>query len=174
MSAIFVMLVLLTSLVSVGQAQTLANYTFSTNTTGSLEDLSAGSTVIMSGNNDDAGGSVQPIGFDFYFMGVRYSHFSANSNGQMTLAHTSSGATAIASQQSSLAANTVTLSPFSGDNGVNNGIRIKVLGTAPNRKLVVEWNQFYVNFVNLTNAGEYAGLVKRNLRCYQLCIRRDI
>jgi len=134
-----------------GQAN-INNLVFATNTNGSLEDLSSGSTVIMSGNNDDLGGTVTPIGFPFVFMGVAYTHFSANSNGQMTL-HTSAGATAIASQQSSLGLGTVTLSPASGDNEVNNGIRIKVIGSAPNRKLVVEWNQFYFNFVNLTNAG---------------------
>ena len=43
-------------------AQTIANYTYSTNTNGSLEDLSVGSTVIMVGNNDDAAGTTTAIG----------------------------------------------------------------------------------------------------------------
>jgi hypothetical protein len=134
------------------QAQTIANYSYTTNTNGSLEDLSVGSTTIMTGLNDDAAGTNTAIGFDFNFMGVKYTHFSANSNGQMML-HTSGAATPAASQQSSLVANTAILAPMTGDNEVGNGIRIKVIGSAPNRKLVVEWNQFYVYFTNLTNAG---------------------
>ncbi|MGL2964930.1 hypothetical protein ACSVH2_13990, partial [Flavobacterium sp. RSB2_4_14] len=133
-------------------AQTLANYTYATGTNGSLEDLSTGATEIMTGRNDDVGGTVTPIGFVFPFMGQGYTHFSANSNGQMML-HTSAGATAAASQQSSPSAGLAILAPMTGDNEVGNGIRIRVFGSAPNRKLVVEWNQFNVNFVNTTNAG---------------------
>ncbi|MFY7732013.1 MAG: beta strand repeat-containing protein, partial [Bacteroidia bacterium] len=149
LSTVVLLLLLGTNLLN---AQTLANYTYATGTNGSLEDLSTGSTNIMIGNNDDAAGTVTPIGFDFLFMGLRYSHFSANSNGQMML-HTSSSATAAASQQSTPTAGLAILAPMTGDNEVNNGIRIKMLGTAPNRKLVIEWNQYYVNYVNLTNAG---------------------
>ena len=133
-------------------SQTLANYTYATGTTGSLEDLSAGATTIMTGRNDDTGGTVTAIGFTFRFMGQIYTHFSANSNGQMML-HTSASATAAASQQSAPSAGLAILAPMTGDNEVGNGIRIKVIGTAPNRKLVVEWNQFTVNFVDTTNAG---------------------
>ena len=149
-----VMTLLLLSFVT-GQrtwAQSLANYTYATGTTGSLEDLSSGATAIMTGRNDDTGGTVTAIGFNFVFMGQVYTHFSANSNGQMML-HTSASATAAASQQSSPSAGLAILAPMSGDNEVGNGIRIKVIGSAPNRKLVVEWNQFNVSFTDITNAG---------------------
>ena len=149
--AVFVLLLSLTFGQHVG-AQTLANYAYSTGTNGSLEDLSTGATTIMTGRNDDLGGTVTAIGFNFPFMGQVYSHFSANSNGQMLL-HTSAGATAAGSQESALVAGRAILSPMSGDNEVGNGIRIRVFGTAPNRKLVVEWNQFTVGFVDVTNAG---------------------
>ncbi|MEM0543480.1 GEVED domain-containing protein, partial [Flavobacterium sp. j3] len=149
--AVFVLLLSLTFGHHVG-AQTLANYAYSTGTNGSLEDLSTGATTIMTGRNDDLGGTVTAIGFNFPFMGQVYSHFSANSNGQMLL-HTSAGATAAGSQESALVAGRAILSPMSGDNEVGNGIRIRVFGTAPNRKLVVEWNQFTVGFVDVTNAG---------------------
>jgi trimeric autotransporter adhesin len=152
MKKIYLMLFAVMMLATGSFAQSIINYTYTTNTNGSLEDLSIGSTTILPGNNDDASSTVAPVGFDFFFMGVRYSHFSANSNGQMTF-HTSLGATPIGSNVSSLGATSVTLAPFAGDNEVNNGIRYKVLGIAPNRKLVIEWNQFYVNFVNITNAG---------------------
>ena len=151
----WITLLLLFLSLTIGQiagAQNINNYGFTSGTDGSLEDLSTGSTTIMTGVNDDTGGTVTAIGFDFWFMGVKYTHFSANSNGQMKL-HTSASDTAAASQQSSPVANTAILAPMTGDNEVGNGIRIKVIGSAPNRRLVVEWNQYYVNFVNLTNAG---------------------
>lgn len=133
-------------------AQSIVNYDFSFSTSGSLEDISSGATTLLTGVNDDVATTVQPIGFDFWFMGVKYTHFSANSNGQFRF-HTSAGAPAIASNVSTYSASTVTLAPMSGDNEVGNGMSFKVIGTAPNRRLVIEWNQFYVNFVNITNGG---------------------
>ena len=133
------------------QAQSISNYAFTNGTNGALEDLSLGSTSYLVGNQDDAAGTVQSLGIDFIFMGTKYTHFSANSNGQMQL-HTSSTATAIGTNVST-ALNTAILAPFTGDNEVNNGLRFKVLGTSPNRTFVLEWNQFYINYVNLSNAG---------------------
>ncbi|WP_432671743.1 T9SS type A sorting domain-containing protein [Flavobacterium sp. SM2513] len=132
-------------------AQSISNYAFTSGTTGSLKDLSAEGTSYLIGVNDDAAGTVQPLGFDFIFMGMKYTHFSANSNGQMML-HTSSTATAIGTNVST-ALNAAILAPFTGDNEVGNGMRFKVIGTAPNRTFVLEWNQFYVNYQNLSNAG---------------------
>ncbi len=135
------------------QAQSIVNYAFTSSSSGTLEDLSSGATSIMTGNNDTAATSVQPIGFDFWFMGTKYSYFSANANGQFRL-HAASGDSAISSGSiTSYTAGTNTFALFSGDNEVNNGIRMKVVGTAPNRKLVIEWNQFYVGWADLTNAG---------------------
>ncbi|UPT70010.1 MAG: GEVED domain-containing protein [Flavobacterium sp. JAD_PAG50586_2] len=147
-----VLLVLLSLTVSQRSwSQSITNYVFASNTNGSLEDLSSGSTSYLTGNLDTAAGTVQPLGFNFTFMGTSYSHFSANSNGQMAL-HTSSGATAIGTSVTT-AAGTAILAAFTGDNEVNNGLRFKVIGTAPNRTFVLEWNQFYVGWANLTNAG---------------------
>jgi len=133
------------------QAQSISNYAFTNGTNGTLVDLTLGSTSYLAGNLDDAAGTVQALGFDFTFMGTKYTHFSANSNGQMQL-HTISTATAIGTNVST-GLNTAILAPFTGDNEVNNGLRFKVLGTTPNRTFVLEWNQFYINYVNLSNAG---------------------
>ncbi|PDS24608.1 Ig-like domain-containing protein [Flavobacterium branchiophilum] len=133
------------------QGQSIGNYAFETATTGTLQELSSGSTSYLAGNQDDASGTVQEIGFNFIFMGVSYTHFSANSNGQMQL-HTSSTATAIGTNVSTAAGSAI-LAPFTGDNEVNNGLRFKVIGTAPNRTFILEWNQFYVSYYNLSNAG---------------------
>ena len=134
-----------------GFAQSISNYAFATGTNGSLEDISTGNTSYLSGVLDDTAGTVQALGFDFLFMGVKYTHFSANSNGQMRL-HSSSTETATGANVST-AANTAILAPFTGDNEIGNGMRFKVLGTAPNRTFVLEWNQFYVFYSNISNAG---------------------
>ena len=137
------------------QAQNIANYTFSTNNNGSLDDLSTGSTSLTTGNNDSYASGVTAIGFNFTFMGVVYTHYSVSSNGQVML-HTSSGATALGSTTyyTSYTSSTALLAPMSGDNEVNGGIRFKLTGTSPNQKLVIEWVQFYAYYTpNLTNAG---------------------
>ncbi|WP_026976493.1 T9SS type A sorting domain-containing protein [Flavobacterium tegetincola] len=147
--ALLLLMLLLSS--GFGFAQSIANYAFATGANGSLQDLSIGSTSYLVGNLDDAAGTVQPLGFNFLFMGTSYTHFSANSNGQMRL-HAGSGEAAIANNVTA-AANAAILAPFTGDNEVGNGLRFKVVGTAPNRTFVLEWNQFYVFYTNLSNAG---------------------
>ena len=139
----------------VGWGQSTANYTFSYITNGSLVDISVGATSLMSGNNDDAGSTLQNIGFTFYFMGTPYTQFSANSNGQLRLGSTLVGGSAI----STYSASVPILAPMGGDNEVNNGMSFKVTGTAPNRVLVVEWNQFYVWYTNISGAGNMQALL---------------
>lgn len=135
------------------RAQSIANYAFSTSTSGTLEDLSTGATSIMSAAvHDDDATVVTALPFNFVYMGVSYSHFSTNSNGQF-LFHTSAGATAIGGSSQTPAAGTPLLFPMSGDNELAGGIRYKVIGSAPNRKFVLEWTQFYVYFTNINNAG---------------------
>jgi hypothetical protein len=134
------------------RAQSIANYAFSTSTTGTLEDLSVGSTSIMTAAvHDDDVTTVNPLGFNFTFMGVTYSHFSANSNGQFQF-HTSGSATAIGANVTP-SAGVPNLFPMTGDNELSGGIRYKVIGSAPNRKFVLEWSQFYVYYTDITNAG---------------------
>jgi len=134
--------------------QSTANYTFSYAFNGSLEDISSGATVLLTGNNDDNAGPVTNIGFTFYFMGTAYTQFSANSNGQIRL-----GSTQISGSSTSYTASTAILGPMSGDNEINNGMTCKVIGSAPNRILVIEWNQFYVYYTNITGAGNMQALL---------------
>lgn len=141
---------------SVGiMAQSTANYTFAYSYTGSLVDISSGATVLLTGNNDDAVSAITNIGFNFVFMGIPYSQFSANSNGQIRLGSTSVGTTGITSYSASVPI----LAPMSGDNEINNGMTCKVTGSAPNRVLVIEWNQFYVYYTNITGAGNMQALL---------------
>ncbi len=130
------------------------NYTFSSSSSGSLDDISTGATSLLTGNNDDVASIVTAIGFNFVYGGVSYSHYSVNSNGQLQF-HTSSGASAIIGTNiTAPAANTAYLFPMAGDNEVNGGIKYKLTGSTGNHKLVIEWNQFYIHYTpNLTNAG---------------------
>ncbi|RYE10300.1 MAG: fibronectin type III domain-containing protein, partial [Sphingobacteriales bacterium] len=134
-------------------AQQMSNYAFSTATNASLENLNGnGETFLLPmGNYDTQSSAVAPIGFPFYFMGGAYSYFSANSNGQFQL-HKTAGESAIPTSTTP-GAGFARFGLFGGDNEVN-GIKYKVIGTAPNRTLVIEWTQFYVYWTpNLENAG---------------------
>jgi hypothetical protein len=136
------------------QGQSSANYTF-TSGTSTLNSMT-GSTpmpgiTVFPADDDDS--TVVPIGFNFIYMGSYYSHFSVNSNGQMRL-HTSAGATAIStSSVTSYAASTVTLAPMAGDNETGTGMSYLVSGSAPNRKLIIEWNNFYANWTDPQTSG---------------------
>src|SRR3954454_20979487 len=48
-----------------------ANYTFSTTTSGSLTNMSSGTTTLINPDQDDLASAVTLIGFDFVFMGAR-------------------------------------------------------------------------------------------------------
>ena len=135
--------------------QVASNYTFATATNASLTDMSAGTTTLVGANLDDTASAVQNIGFDFYFQGVRFSQFSANSNGLIRL-----GAVAVqgGSPYKPLAqAGQSLITPFGSDQRtvVTTGkVHFKVIGAAPNRTLVVEWLNMQSNF----NAGGTADL----------------
>ncbi len=129
---------------SMGWGQSTANYNFTFGA--STLNAMTGSTSLMTGVQDDTGSTVFPIGFNFIYMGNVYSHISVNSNGQVRL-HTSSGATAIGgSAVTTYASSTVTLAPMAGDNETGNGMNYLVTGSAPNRKLIIEWNNFYAYY----------------------------
>lgn len=129
-------------------SQTMAEYTFSTATNGSLEDMSTGTTNLLSiaGHDDDAS-AVTSIGFSFAFGALSFTQFSVNSNGQMRL-----GATAISGTSRDTAVGQSLLIPISGDNYTTTvgKIHYKLVGSAPNRKLVVEWNNVRIPYSTST------------------------
>ncbi|MCC2547241.1 T9SS type A sorting domain-containing protein [Hymenobacter sp. BT175] len=132
-------------------AQSTANYTFTTSSTGSLADMSGGTTDALATGvyRDDDASAVLPIGFTFVFMGTPYTQFSVNSNGQLRL-----GATAISGTNASPSSGQAILAAFGGDNAMQATGRIayKVLpGT--NRSLVVEWTGLRIPYVATPGAG---------------------
>jgi hypothetical protein len=123
-------LVLLLSCVSavaaMGQTISAAKYPFSTTTGMSLEDMSSGTTSVMGGSQDDVASSVFNIGFDFWFVGVRYTQFSCNSNGLMRL-----GSAAVSNSLSNSLNSTTNNPKITAlwddiSTGSNGGIRYKV------------------------------------------------
>jgi subtilisin-like proprotein convertase family protein len=123
------------------KAQTISATTYPfTSTTGiSLADLSTGATQIIAADGDDPVSAIQPIGFDFWFNGVRQTQFSVNGNGLLRF-----GSTAITGEANNAMASTTNVPKIAAywDDlrvGTDGGVFYKLTGTAPNRVLVVEW-----------------------------------
>jgi hypothetical protein len=126
------------------EAVSAASYPFSSLSGVALEDMSSGTTQLIAPDQDDTASTVQNIGFDFWFDGLRNTQFSVNANGLMRLGGTVVSTSFI--NDSTLTGFTTTtnnpkLAPYYDDLwvGTNGKVHFKVIGSAPNRKLVVEW-----------------------------------
>ena len=143
-----------------GFAQSTANYVFSTNTTSSLGldangnaiDLSTGTTPLVSFGSDQGVSALTNIGFNFNLFGNSFSQFSVSANGIMQLGPTvvsgstyvPSGGSVAAPKFSAIGSDAITA--LQSDGG---GIISKIVGTAPNRCLVVQWVS-YLYWLNST------------------------
>ncbi|HEX4495428.1 MAG TPA: IPTL-CTERM sorting domain-containing protein [Thermoanaerobaculia bacterium] len=148
---------LLIALLGVGQAgaqANAANYGFSTTVTGSLADMSSGTTALIAADQDDVASAVTLIGFDFYFMGARQDRFSVNSNGTLRFGPTAVSTTLydpLAQAGQSL------IDAYGADQRTHAGngkVHYKVTGSAPNRVLTIEWLNMQADF----NSGGTADL----------------
>jgi hypothetical protein len=121
-----------------------------------LENMATGTTqLLVTANQDDTPSAVTNIGFDFWFDGVHYSQFSVNPNGICRL-----GSTAIDNVFNNTSGFASTsdapkLCPYFDDlfTGTNGKVHYKVTGTAPNRKLVIEWMNMQIPYVGPNNTG---------------------
>lgn len=121
---------------------TAATYGYTFQTGVALEDMSSGTTLLVGSGLDDTASAVTNIGFDFWYDGVRHAQFSVNANGLARLGATAVGTTFDNSASGlNSATNAPKIAPYFEDlcTGSTGGVRSKVVGTAPNRKLVVEW-----------------------------------
>ncbi|MFZ4414775.1 MAG: beta strand repeat-containing protein, partial [Bacteroidales bacterium] len=136
----------------VGWGQSTANYTFSTSTTGSLVldantnavDMSTGTTQLIAPSSDATVSSVTNIGFNFFFMGNNYTQFSASADGWIGL-----GSIAVSGTTNSGASTTTPkITAMGGDLyvGASGKVHYKLIGTAPNRCLVIEFNNLAVYY----------------------------
>ncbi|MBK9149499.1 MAG: T9SS type A sorting domain-containing protein [Saprospiraceae bacterium] len=115
------------------------DYTFSTNLTGTLDQMT-GATTLVASNIDDTPSAVQSIGFTFRFDGVDYTQYSVSPDGWLLL-----GGTTPSSQFSNIITSTTNipkLYPYWDDlaTGTDGNVTAVVTGTAPNRILKVQWN----------------------------------
>src|SRR5262249_46013833 len=110
-----------------------------------LEDMSSGSTLLIGPNTDDNNSATVDIGFDFWYDGGRYTQFGVNGNGFARLGAAPTGN----SNVNSLATitNTPKIAPYWDDLcvGRNGKVHYKTIGTAPNRRLVVEWQNMQIS-----------------------------
>lgn len=123
-----------------------------------LEDMSTGTTQLVGPNLDDTASPVTNIGFDFWYDGVRFTQFSVNSNGLCKLgpvAITTSFDNASATTGFATTTNAPKIAPYYDDlwTGTNGKVHFKVLGSAPSRKLVVEWLNEQIPRVATGNPG---------------------
>ena len=123
-----------------------SNYAFVAATNGSLTDMTVGTTQLLGANIDDTASALTNIGFDFYFQGARFTQFSINENGVLRLgatAQTSTPYKPLAQAGISL------ITAYGCDQRTHAGdgkVHFKVIGSAPNRTLVVEWLNNQSNF----------------------------
>ena len=141
--------------------QSTANYSFTSNTTGSLVadansnaiDMTAGTTTLVAAGLDATFSIVNTIGFDFYLNGSSFSRFSVNEDGILQL-----GSTVITTNLYAISAGSLTsprIAAFNADlrTGTSGKIHYKLIGTAPNRCLVVEFNNMQLFYTSATSAG---------------------
>ncbi|MFZ4059454.1 MAG: fibronectin type III domain-containing protein, partial [Ferruginibacter sp.] len=166
----FIAVASLLSIIQYTAAQSSLNYTTNVSTSGSLIlDMNAntintsGATNLLNNGASNSTSAMQSIGFDFFFMGKYYSHFTAGSNGTIALGINTSAANIITPTLSNDLTRNVAYPP-----GVNTApvlapfwdrmvtaytgatIRKIITGIAPNRCCVIEWN-------TAINNGSYTG-----------------
>jgi hypothetical protein len=78
---IFLLLSVSTKLFS----QSITNYSFVGTTAAGFTPITGGNTTTWTGSTDDAVSALIPIGFDFWYMGIRYTNIGATTNGWLTL-----------------------------------------------------------------------------------------
>ncbi len=140
MNKVYLLLLLIgISMTGYGQTISSSKYAFSTATGVSMEDMSSGTSELLGVNLDDNASSVTDIGFDFWFNGDRYTQFSVSSNGLLRLG--SSAVNTAYTNDLTMSGTDPKIAPMWDDwhTGSDGGVHYKVVGTAPNRKLVIEW-----------------------------------
>ncbi|MBI5219969.1 MAG: T9SS type A sorting domain-containing protein [Bacteroidia bacterium] len=120
-------------------SQPAASYIFINSTGAALEDMSSGTTQLIGSNApDDSPSTLKTIGFTFVFANISYTTFSVTPDGFVKL-----GAVAISQYQNNftVATNQPKIAAYWDDlhTGTTGGVKYKLLGTAPNRKLVIQW-----------------------------------
>ncbi len=144
---LFLIALIISSFTSLLSAQTTANYTRTTSTGTSLNPM-AGARQIIGPNLNTTASEVVEIGFDFWFIGVRYYSFSASTNGAIKLGLAGSGISGSSYGSGFPYANQPIIAPFFGTHqtAATGKISFLTTGTTPNRKLTVEFTDMKLNY----------------------------
>jgi len=132
-----------------------SDYTFSTNSTGSLTTMTSSTQLISTIGNDDVASSVFSF-FPFWYMGQFYNTFSVNSNGGLRL-----GSTVISGSiygTSFPVASQNIIAPYLGDLATltsTGKVHYVITGTSPNRVLNVEWLNMEMNYASSVADGTF-------------------
>ncbi len=120
-------------------AQVVTLYSFTASSGGTLDPM-AGASTLIGANLDDAASAVTGIGFTFNYEGADYTQFSANSNGGMTLGPTQ--ITAYTDDNINSGQYNPKVIPFMADGSTTatGSVSTTLVGSAPNRVRVVQWN----------------------------------
>lgn len=150
----YLLLLSLFLLTQLSVAQSSVNYLFSTNNNGSLAldmngntvDMTTGTTLLIGAGLNSVASASMNIGFDFWFMGSRNTTFNATSHGLIGLT------TSVSTGNNVGGGAGPRIGAFvNGTTGTNMAtsstgkVHYKIVGTAPNRTLVVEWLNMSIN-----------------------------
>jgi hypothetical protein len=154
MKKFLLLLLLIPFVFSKGNAQSSANYTFSTGTTGNFTtgiaaqsiDMSTGTTSLIGPGLTSIGSSLTQIGFDFFYMNTYNSSFTVATNGAIILNGTVTAGNNIAGGTGNRLGAFVA-GTSGNDMGTHSSgkVHYKVFGTAPNRVCVIEFLNMSVN-----------------------------
>ncbi len=131
-------------------AQEADDYDFKTNTNSSFVDMS-NSTLLLDKDLVLQSSSVVSLDFEMWFMGIRYTDFSVNTNGVIQLGKNpiiaSANAYNIANAPRIAAFTSGSRVPVNGDWKIapNGKIHYKTIGTSPNRIVVIEATNLLIN-----------------------------
>ena len=131
-------------------AQEADDYAFATNTNSSFADMS-NSKTLLEADLLQKSSAVIPLGFEMWFMGVRYTDFSVNTNGVIQLGKNG----ILVGANAYNIANTPRIVPFASGqqpDGIGNWktaidgkIHYITQGTSPNRIVIIEATNLLIN-----------------------------
>jgi hypothetical protein len=156
---------MLMSITTASAQSSISNYT-TTNGAASLQSMT-NSIRIIDPTMDDTASIVIKIGFDFWFMGERYTQFSANSNGAIKLGsdaisgkeYLGSGANVFPqASRTIIAPFLANLSTFA----TSGQVHYVVTGTEPNRKLTVEFYRMKIKNTSASYTGTFQVSLNEN------------
>ncbi|MGF1534787.1 MAG: T9SS type A sorting domain-containing protein [Bernardetiaceae bacterium] len=147
-------------------AQNVQNYVI---TAGTNESLSTGGTwtQLIGSNQTEIASAITPIGFEVWFMGERFTDFSVNPNGIIrfgtNLIPNGANTVAIENNARIVAFCSTALNGNQWRTENNGSVRYRVEGTAPNRRLVLDWNNIRMN----ESAGNNTGISNFQIHVYE-------